>query len=1241
VRVSAKTKFDNAAYVAGRSPYYKPQKSKQKQGSKRISKLPQDKANFVRFNISVPRENLDSRMLQRAIQTRFGKSNELNQFKVHVSQKVGTDTNADGDSVTENLDSPWLPTCGDLTGDMETHRTDGNCLCYALYEAYDKQETLVQAKEEAITVRNLRRHIAKAQVSELRRRCENIPEEIKNLLEAQREKVRNAIGRILNPDVQTQQDENAQKRLQINVEIFDRAALFSDLNGSNENIQRAVEYIIEKNISNRDEISDTHLLEILVRLGMPRDSQFITNDLNQEPGVNFIELKALYVVNPQTGEDLLTTLCDSLILMAGSLHFKGQRKINCDRLLNSAQRILRLSLSKTTETDILKTYNHNLPEQEHMVLKEGLPSLKVNPLIELAIETIKTNMGSYIHNDCLHHVVRMLQRPILLIYENCELRNGRMVNGNERGKVCDCMLHALDGQTYAYSVDIDGKPCPNENTPQFSEFFTDVTITIAMHPGHYYGQLSFTEQHLHVGNRLVIGVNKDGLIFQQNAIPTAPAREMRLQRRTSSRVSKKTTTIELKVENDVKFNFKIATRTVQGHDSSGSELYEYVANISISKEAFQNINLANRKSGNVNHEVIGYYKKQNNKGNISENEEEESTEATLPRLVDFRKLLETIQDDQVKAKLESTLKNFVIKFLPDLQKLGKHKQLITELENLEHIRACIDEMLDPNGLNFKSDFVAKVVIYRLQIAMFGFGEEGTIKVGDQGEYQPGCMFDFGDEWTSPQLIGSKYKEDGILSSPNIRANRQKNTQKHDGSKFSFIRGTYVGKEYKDRYTMRDGKVTPCLPNRFRQYLAHITKSNEIASIPKKQAIAELPPAMMFLVGLQFGQNNIGTWNPFTLAAKRYFALQSQSHDNLFWQPETEPDWRAEEDILSNAFKPLLKALTLEKNIEFDEEIFQQFEKALCSYYAMTMEILSRVQFDENDRSNSCMQEIFRLEGLEALENIGLIHQNDDSWEARNYIEANAPRSIIVSSSASMFVTSLDKPKDFPPPIKVITRYDKVHHARVFGTHFFNVDLEDADRMWPGCFKKSNTASRTTYEGGCPFFKDRQREFLIMPGGLQAQVVGILPWAPHKDEYYVWMGASEKMQEVPGIEKIDLKEVEAVSYVDENLKHIHEQLVDMLKDMLKESEDQITAQAYVEAFKEVTKDNLSSDNIQTPKNILQIKFTDLSDAEIQQMLAIFNKQSNPDAQGIVKKYVRQLKAIKDLCKFNVLYGRNTK
>jgi hypothetical protein len=191
-----------------------------------------------------------------------------------------------------------------------------------------------------------------------------------------------------------------------------------------------------------------------------------------------------------------------------------------------------------------------------------------------------------------------------------------------------------------------------------------------MHPGHYYGQLSFGRYKLHVGNGLMTEINKDGLVLEQNAIPTTPAQEMRLQeRKISPRISKNIAKIEMKVEKHVDFNFKIVTRIVRDHDSSGSETYEYAVDISISKEAFQNINLTNRKLENVYHQEIGYY---NNKRNISGDEEEESIKATLSDKVDFSNLLESIQDGIVKTYLKSILDNFVTQFLPHLQEVSKH-----------------------------------------------------------------------------------------------------------------------------------------------------------------------------------------------------------------------------------------------------------------------------------------------------------------------------------------------------------------------------------------------------------------------------------------------------------------------------------------------------------------------------------------------------------------------------------------
>jgi hypothetical protein len=45
--------------------------------------------------------------------------------------------------------------------------------------------------------------------------------------------------------------------------------------------------------------------------------------------------------------------------------------------------------------------------------------------------------------------------------------------------------------------------------------------------------------------------------------------------------------------------------------------------------------------------------------------------------------------------------------LPNLVAAGKHAQFVAEVENLKHMRSCVNEMLKPDGLNFKPDFAAE------------------------------------------------------------------------------------------------------------------------------------------------------------------------------------------------------------------------------------------------------------------------------------------------------------------------------------------------------------------------------------------------------------------------------------------------------------------------------------------------------------------------------------------------------
>jgi hypothetical protein len=296
----------------------------------------------------------------------------------------------------------------------------------------------------------------------------------------------------------------------------------------------------------------------------------------------------------------------------------------------------------------------------------------------------------------------------------------------------------------------------------------------------------------------------------------------------------------------------------------------------------------------------------------------------------------------------------------------------------------------------------------------------------------------------------------------------------------------------------------------------------------KTDLSGVPPILAVILGIQYGQIYKGSWNDFTVAAKKYIALNSNEPvDSFYWQEgsEIDEDLESEEDPLLRAFGGLIDELYPDlRNEEGEEdkeedsdkklEIAREFEKGVLAYYAMTQEILSRTNFDSNNRSECKMEGIFRLESLESLEDLRIITQKqkkrgrkkgggdtdeDDPYVANN-VPADAKHAAIVSSSARMHVTSLDKAKDFPPPIKVITKYEGVHHARVFGCHLFNFDFGNAVRRLPPFLsKKEGSSTIAEYDNGGPFFRDKQREFLIMPRYLASRVVGLLAFAPdHKN-----------------------------------------------------------------------------------------------------------------------------------------------
>jgi hypothetical protein len=349
----------------------------------------------------------------------------------------------------------------------------------------------------------------------------------------------------------------------------------------------------------------------------------------------------------------------------------------------------------------------------------------------------------------------------------------------------------------------------------------------------------------------------------------------------------------------------------------------------------------------------------------------------------------------------------------------------------------------------------------------------------------------------------RYGSVGVATSPGRDGRR--------GNAFGYIR-PHSGEFVEEPYVMPDDGVTACLSERFRRYLESVfANGGTWKAFGPTTKFLDLPHGMMFIVGLQFGQINVGTWNPFMVAAKRYFAFQTtgSNENTFFWRQAVEgkepaygpPGNYAFNDrmaMLRAAFGGLRSALGIAGSEE--QQFVGDCETALCAYYAINQEILSRTEvFEEteksvNDRRSCAVKKIFRLEGLESLVPMGIVYggENNGAFASDKAVSSVAKRPVIASTSAGMFVSSLDKPKVFPPPISAITLYDNVHHARIFGCHLFNVDFANANRELPGILK--NGTSRTQYTSGSPFFKDEQREFLLMPKGLVATVIGTLAWA---------------------------------------------------------------------------------------------------------------------------------------------------
>jgi hypothetical protein len=1016
---------------------------------------PEDEANFIEFTVRIPRKSLSANTLQHAIRAQFD-STGLNQFTVSVEQKVTPDTK-------------WQPTCGDMT--VDDLKIGGNCLFEALRDARISEENVF----------SLRSKIASAQRNALANICS--AEGIRNVINSATNSKIEHINKIIDDII---------KNGFVIGETF-RANLFQGMTA--DNIDAAIEYVSNQRISSWQDITNKNLGKILKILGVSSKSSFLTETLNSDE------------VFIRKGSDTLNSmrsLCKGLILLIELKQeqspFEGQGPLNSNLLLNVIQLLYgceKIPISSSENVtgflsnangannkdlcvtkSICRTYNDSCTEDENkMILNEQELPFKgiIEQVIALALTTVITDTpNKYVDEKNLQYVVDILECPILLLNTEGDgslVRPGNILSGS--------ILYTPNSPAQPYDIDrLKSLALPED------------TKVIALKPGHFVAESKFAVHSLCVlvGERKKFISTFDELLNAFNETELLGSGEL-----------------------------EPADGLTSAESDEGNNLTATIASI------------------------WGLFSTQ--RGDFS--------------------------------FVQSELTRFQNQFIPYLQGVDKTRQAVAEVKNLRHIQSCAEEMLKEDGLNFKPEFVAKIVCERLRMAMFGSGQLDSVEMGSintddilENKYQPSCMWDFGQDRTVIPLEGEGYHWDGVLASPRPQeeqspADQQNNTE----NRFSILRG--YG-EKGDYYTP-NGKITPSLGARFRQFLAFqsgisggLSPTDDIEKlltqipndfesdesvekilesvqqllsaidpnqvengvvkellsvtcndilkplIEKVKAklhwfrlnentpLTELPPSLMFLVGLQFGQNQVGSWNPFTLAVKRYFSYQFAGEtQSFFWPQEYQPP-KEMGNILRCSFEDLIAKIWSDR--EFDVAIAEQFENAIIAYYAITQEILSRSEFPGNNRQDIHLEKVMRLEDMRAIEAMTF----DESEFRGAKINSNAKRPVLVAGSVGAHVTSLDRANDFPPPMRIITKYKQVHHAHIFGIHLFNVDFSNATRVIRRVFDDERNTNRKVgeYTGGCPFFRERQRETLLIPRGLQAKICGVLASADDQDHAYV-------------------------------------------------------------------------------------------------------------------------------------------
>ncbi|MDR2737425.1 MAG: hypothetical protein LBB18_00585 [Puniceicoccales bacterium] len=369
-----------------------------------------------------------------------------------------------------------------------THRNDGNCMFYALWEA----------GLAADTAATLRRMIFDEKSKDLREKCANIEQEVKGDVERKRQLVEDCIRKILNHGVKiTDSSSEGKEPFQLyNKDLFEGLSV--------ENINSALNCIQEQHIevaTSADDdmvgIDNKKLKQILTALGV-KESDFFSNLCS---GGDFARLGT---------KNTVRDLCNALVELNQAKCSEGQQGADYDLLFNAVNKAFSSTLSARSAADIIRDKGsldtiRSMCDSATLANRNGEVAPHVKGLIIDVLDTVLVSKKDcYMNVSNLQYAARITKRPILLINTDSAETDidGRIVEGpTELG----CTLYGIGGAIGNYKINSNGE-INSDISHEKLELPSNVLV-IAKSAVHFFGPPSFGsyKSGLKVGKKYIAG----------------------------------------------------------------------------------------------------------------------------------------------------------------------------------------------------------------------------------------------------------------------------------------------------------------------------------------------------------------------------------------------------------------------------------------------------------------------------------------------------------------------------------------------------------------------------------------------------------------------------------------------------------------------------------------------------------------------------------------------------------------